>query len=50
MLCVAENHILQAHRHCCLTWPKVFCVKWNMRDYPFHPGELGVGAVLGPLQ
>ena len=30
MLCVAENHRLQAHRHCCLTW--IFCVKWNMRD------------------
>ena len=31
MLCVAQNHRLQAHRHCCLTW--IFCVKWNMRDY-----------------
>ena len=30
MLCVAQNHRLQAHRHCCLTW--IFCVKWNMRD------------------
>ena len=24
MLCVAKNHRLQAHRHCCLTW--IFCV------------------------
>ena len=31
MLCVAQNHRLQAHRHCCLTW--IFCVKWNMRDF-----------------
>ena len=30
MLCVAQNHRLQAHRHCFLTW--IFCVKWNMRD------------------
>ena len=27
MLCVAQNHRLQAHRHCCLTW--ISCVKWN---------------------
>ena len=35
MLCVAQNHRLQAHRHCCLTW--IFCVKWNMRDRKFLP-------------
>ena len=34
MLRVAQNHRLQAHLHCCLTW--IFCVKWNMRDRTFR--------------
>ena len=41
MLCVAQNHRLQAHRHCCLTW--IFCVKWNMRDLSMHVGGRLVG-------
>ena len=31
MLCLAQNHRLQVHGHCCLTW--IFCVTLNMRDH-----------------